>query len=553
MSLLESIFYMMWRGLAIGVLISAPMGPVGILCIQRTLDKGRKAGFYTGIGAALSDLFYCLLTGFGLSFIEDTLEKNSSIIQLVGSMVLIAFSVYLFRKNPTKQLKRPVEADVSAKKSVLGGFLFTFSNPLILFLIIGLFARFNFLLQEMTIGHYFVGYLFIIAGALGWWWIVTYFIDKVRAHFNLRSMWLINKIIGGVILIFAIVGIVSAIMDLTGGSESKAESYYPGRVVIGRKQSESESGKFSRERCHLIPLREDGKRVTDFAQRIKMEESGVGGWSWTPSNGKDLLSPNFVIKPVEIDDGVSTVPGIEVVAEISDDNNECLRKFTTKVPIGRNLHPKVNYYEILHDDKGWQFSAGYYSLEPILSFVDSETYGKKGVSETKLQKLGKGELLILDVQNLTEYNSVAYMPEADFRRDIMEDIGEDLTGNPLEETGSGGEIWKVLDRTLDEDQLRMGGDYELLIRPRADSPEDYDIYYYSGAWKNNDEWSRGDKKGELLSTGIPGVWNLRWYASDRKLLEKDLKARRSESDIIELLFPYQSSTLRLQRLKKREQ
>ena len=82
---------MIWRGIAIGIIISAPMGPVGILCVQRTLEKGRRTGFYTGVGAALSDLFYCLLTGFGLSFIEEFLTRNSNIIQLIGRLVLIAF------------------------------------------------------------------------------------------------------------------------------------------------------------------------------------------------------------------------------------------------------------------------------------------------------------------------------------------------------------------------------------------------------------------------------------------------------------------------------
>ena len=149
MSPIESIIYMIWRGIAIGVLISAPMGPVGILCIQRTLDKGKKAGFYTGIGAAISDIFYCLLTGFGLSFIEDFINDNQNVIQLVGSIVLIAFSIYLFRKNPSSGMRRPLPQNVSAKKNILGGFLFTFSNPLIIFLIIGLFARFNFLIPEI--------------------------------------------------------------------------------------------------------------------------------------------------------------------------------------------------------------------------------------------------------------------------------------------------------------------------------------------------------------------------------------------------------------------
>ena len=218
MGFFESIFYMAWRGIAIGLIISAPMGPVGMLCIQRTLDKGRKAGFYTGIGAALSDLFYSLLTGFGLSFIEEFLERNQNVIQLVGSAVLIAFAIYLFRKNPTSRLKKPIKQEISAKKNILGGFLFTFSNPLILFLIVGLFARFNFLLPEFKLYQYLTGFVFIFVGALLWWWFITFSIDKVRSHFNIRSMWLINRIIGAIILLFAIVGIFTAVSALAQGA-----------------------------------------------------------------------------------------------------------------------------------------------------------------------------------------------------------------------------------------------------------------------------------------------------------------------------------------------
>ena len=211
---MADLLYMLWRGLAVGVLVSAPMGPVGMLCIQRALHRGRRAGLYTGVGAAVSDLLYCLITGFGLSFIEDFLKQNESIITLVGSAVLIAFGVYLLRSNPSKGLRTPQENRGSIYKNILTGFLFTVSNPLILFLIIGLFARFNFLAPELQYYHYLVGYAGILAGALAWWWLVTAFVDKVRAHFNLRSMWLVNRIIGGIILCFALVGIFTGIRDM---------------------------------------------------------------------------------------------------------------------------------------------------------------------------------------------------------------------------------------------------------------------------------------------------------------------------------------------------
>lgn len=220
MGILEGILYTIWRGLAIGIIISAPMGPVGILCVQRTLDKGRRTGLYTGVGAAISDLLYCLLTGFGLSFIEEFLERNSNIIQLIGSLVLIGFGVYLFKSNPSRKLKKPSEQKIPAGRNILNGFLFTVSNPLIIFLIIGLFARFNFLMPEIRFYHYIIGFVFIFLGALLWWYVVTFFVDKVRAHFNLRSMWLVNKIIGGVIFLFAIVGIITAITGIASASTS---------------------------------------------------------------------------------------------------------------------------------------------------------------------------------------------------------------------------------------------------------------------------------------------------------------------------------------------
>jgi len=143
---MENLLYVLLRGFAIGVLISAPMGPIGMLVIQRTLNKGRWAAFFTGAGASVSDLVYCLLTGFGMSFITGFIERNQTLLQLLGSVVLAAFGAYLFRKNPARALKTPSLQVNTWWKDMVTGFLFTFSNPLILFFIICLFARFNFLL-----------------------------------------------------------------------------------------------------------------------------------------------------------------------------------------------------------------------------------------------------------------------------------------------------------------------------------------------------------------------------------------------------------------------
>lgn len=208
---MEQILYILPRGLAIGVLISAPMGPIGMLVIQRTLSKGRLPALFTGIGAAFSDLIYCLLTGFCLSFITGFIDAHQLVIQLIGGAVLAAFGVYLFKKNPTRALKAAqVNAASNYWSDVVTGFLLTFSNPLILFFIIGLFARFNFILPEYSIGHYIAAYLCTLGGAFLWWWLITFLVNKLRRRINVRSLWVINRIIGSILIVMAAVGLVMA-------------------------------------------------------------------------------------------------------------------------------------------------------------------------------------------------------------------------------------------------------------------------------------------------------------------------------------------------------
>jgi threonine/homoserine/homoserine lactone efflux protein len=210
---MNDFLYILPRALAIGILISAPMGPIGMLVIQRTLSKGRWPAFFTGIGAAFSDLFYCLLTGFGISFITDFIEQHQFALQIVGSIVLAAFGVYLFRKNPTRALHTSDVPTNNYWSDVVTGFFLTFSNPLILFFIIGLFARFNFVLPHFTFYHYVAAYALIFCGALMWWYLITTAVNRLRSRFNVRSLWILNRIIGGVLIVMAIGGVVMAIID----------------------------------------------------------------------------------------------------------------------------------------------------------------------------------------------------------------------------------------------------------------------------------------------------------------------------------------------------
>lgn len=200
------------KGLLIGILVSAPMGPVGMLCIQRTLSKGRWHGFVTGLGAMVSDIIYAMLTSLGMGVVVNFVEANQAPLQLAGSLVLSVFGYYIYQSNPVKNLRKQKERKLSFTQDFVTAFLLTFSNVLIVLLYIGLFARFGFILPDHSLGMIIGGIICIGIGAISWWLFITYIVSKLRKWFNVRGIWLMNRIVGSTIIILSIIGIISVLL-----------------------------------------------------------------------------------------------------------------------------------------------------------------------------------------------------------------------------------------------------------------------------------------------------------------------------------------------------
>lgn len=200
------------KGIIIGILVSAPMGPIGMLCIQRTLNKGRWHGFVTGLGAALSDVIYASLTCLGMGVVVNFVETNQAPLQLIGSIVLGLFGYYIYQSNPVKSLKKQREKKLSFTQDFITAFLLTFSNVLIVLLYIGLFARFTFVLPEYTIWMLVGGIFCIGIGAVLWWFGITYGVSKLRKWFNVRGIWLLNRIVGSIIIVLSVIGAISVLL-----------------------------------------------------------------------------------------------------------------------------------------------------------------------------------------------------------------------------------------------------------------------------------------------------------------------------------------------------
>jgi len=201
-------------GLIIGILVSAPTGPLGILCIQRTLHKGRISGIITGLGATTSDLVYAVLVGFSMNFVINFVEQYRYVIQIVGSFILFIFGYIIFTKKPDKELSEQKigTSNRNLISTYTSAFGLCFSNPIIIFLFIALFARFNFFSPNYKLYQVLVGLASILAGALVWWISLTFIVGFFRNKFKTKGLKILNFITGGVLMILSVFGVISGFL-----------------------------------------------------------------------------------------------------------------------------------------------------------------------------------------------------------------------------------------------------------------------------------------------------------------------------------------------------
>ncbi|MBR3434174.1 MAG: LysE family transporter [Bacteroidaceae bacterium] len=203
---------LMLRGLMIGIIASAPMGPIGILVVQRTLKKGRWYGFATGVGAALSDIVYAIITGLGMSLVFDFIEKPSTMLylRLIGSIMLFLFGLWMFKSKPAEP-HAPSGKLGSYTHNGLTGFLLTLSNPLIVFLFVALYARLNFVvpnhLWEQTLG-----YAAILAGSLLWWACLTSALRTMKDRLSMSTISFFNRLLGALVMAVSGIGFILTVI-----------------------------------------------------------------------------------------------------------------------------------------------------------------------------------------------------------------------------------------------------------------------------------------------------------------------------------------------------
>jgi threonine/homoserine/homoserine lactone efflux protein len=197
------------KGFIIGFSIAAPVGPIGILCIQRTLSGGNLQGLVTGLGAATADALYGFIAAFGLTFISNFLVDQSIWFRLIGGLFLCYLGVRAFLKKPQEQT---VSVANSTNLSAYGTtFFLTLTNPMTILFFAGIFAGLGVVSQSI---HYASAGLMVIGvftGSAAWWLLLSGATGIFRNKINESKLALVNKISGFVILAFGMAAILSTV------------------------------------------------------------------------------------------------------------------------------------------------------------------------------------------------------------------------------------------------------------------------------------------------------------------------------------------------------
>ncbi|MDR2815056.1 MAG: LysE family translocator [Prevotellaceae bacterium] len=193
------ILFLLIKGFFVGLLASVPLGPAGVLCIQRTLNRGRRAGFFSGMGVALADTLFAAVAVLSLSVVEEWIADKENGLQLLVGVVVVAVGVKIMLTNPVKQLRARGKQQQGSLGGALISLFFLTINPINLLPVLFLVGLFK--VSVSSVWHTIIVLLGVLAGALAWWLFLSTLVSHYRKRFKLRQMWWINKASGAVILL----------------------------------------------------------------------------------------------------------------------------------------------------------------------------------------------------------------------------------------------------------------------------------------------------------------------------------------------------------------
>ncbi|MBU2700192.1 threonine/homoserine/homoserine lactone efflux protein [Sporomusaceae bacterium BoRhaA] len=196
------------KGVILGFSIAAPVGPMGVLCIRRTLSSGMLSGFLSGLGTATADAIYGCIAAFGVTVVSAFLLDHQSYLRLIGGLFLLYLGYKTFQSIPAE------EAVKAGGKSFLGAytsaFFLTLTNPLTILSFAAVFAGLG--VGTMDGNYILAGFLVlgVFSGSMFWWLILSGMVNMLRSKFDQKRLKWINWLSGFIIGGFGILSLISS-------------------------------------------------------------------------------------------------------------------------------------------------------------------------------------------------------------------------------------------------------------------------------------------------------------------------------------------------------
>lgn len=199
------------RGLVLGFAIAAPVGPIGVLCIRRTLAHGRAAGLVSGLGAATADALYGVVAALGLTAVSGLLIGAQSWLRLAGGLFLLYLGARTFAAPPAEQAAR-TSGGLGLTGAYLSTFLLTITNPATILSFLAVFAGLGLAAGAGTAADTRFAATLVAGVFLGsalWWLLLSSGVSLLRARLDSRALAWVNRASGGIIAAFGLVALLA--------------------------------------------------------------------------------------------------------------------------------------------------------------------------------------------------------------------------------------------------------------------------------------------------------------------------------------------------------
>lgn len=197
------------KGIILGLAVSMPLGPIGIILINRTIKRGMLSGFFSGLGLASADTLLAALAALGFTVIISFINEERFVISLIAGFIIIGIGLKIFLSNPVKDIRSRDKASKTLWRDYYSVFVLSISNPYTIFIFVAFFSgvHINGNVSPALVPFFLIPG--VLVGTISWWFFLSYFVSRFKKKIRLRFIVRANKVAGIVVMVIGVIVLLS--------------------------------------------------------------------------------------------------------------------------------------------------------------------------------------------------------------------------------------------------------------------------------------------------------------------------------------------------------